>query len=128
MCNTRWFVSCCGALLLAVMATGVASGSPEGARTTSLTFSQPVGLPGVTLGAGTYVFERATVLTSHNVVRVMSGDRKRVVFQGFTELVRRPAGLRGTVVTFAEATREHAQPIIAWYPSGSAHGYKFGYQ
>ncbi len=127
MCNNRWFLSCCGALLLAVTVTGIASGSPKGART-SLTFSQPVGLPGVTLGTGTYVFERATATTSHNVVRVMNSDRTRVVFQGFTESVRRPDGLRGTAVTFGEAPRGQAPPITAWYPSGSGLGYKFVYR
>src|SRR2546427_6149537 len=73
-------------------------------HTTYLTFNRPVSLPGVALGSGTYIFEIADSAGSHDVVRVLSRDRKLVYFLGLTHAVRRPAGLRADqVISFAEA-------------------------
>jgi hypothetical protein len=99
------------------------------ARTTIVTFSGPVGLPGVTLGAGTYVFEVASPETSLDVVRVRSKDRSLVYFAGITQLVSRPEGLGSDrIVTFGEAPPGIAPPIAAWYPIGSALGHRFLYR
>jgi hypothetical protein len=59
-----------------------------------LTFSGPVGLPGVTLPGGTYTFEMIPLHS--DIVRVLSRDGLRVYFTGFTARVARPAGLSPT--------------------------------
>jgi hypothetical protein len=98
-------------------------------HTNYLTFSGPVGLPGVTLGAGTYVFELADPHMSADVVRVMNQARSQVYFTAFTERVDRPWDLpRDRVVTLGEAARGAAPPITAWYPRDEGFGYKFKYQ
>ena len=97
-------------------------GSGEHLRTNHLTFSGPVRLPGVTLVAGTYVFERVEA-TNPNVIAVRSGDRARVYFMGNTIPAERPAGLaRGRLVTLGEAPRGTVPPIEAWYPEGDPTG------
>ena len=45
--------------------------------TNNLTFSNAVALPGVTLTAGTYVFESGPGGTNPNIVRVLSQNRQR---------------------------------------------------
>ena len=56
MLNRKSALLACGAIILGVsMATSVAGNSLG--STNLLTFSGPVALPGVTLGAGTYAFE-----------------------------------------------------------------------
>ena len=59
-------------------------------KTTYLTFSHPLRLPGVALGSGTYIFEIANPDSGADVVRVMSRDRSISYFMGFTRAVARP--------------------------------------
>src|SRR5262245_19761859 len=62
-------------------------------RITYLTFSGPVSLPGITLPAGTYVFQRAVPSHDPLVVRVSSANRRTVYLTTFTQLINRPDGL-----------------------------------
>jgi hypothetical protein len=120
-------LTACGALLgLMVAASGtVVAGMPTNDMT-YLTFSGPVRLPGVTLGAGTYVFER--VDGKVDVVRVLSKQRSQLYLQAFTRQVSRPAGLRDDrMIVFQESPRGVAPAIDAWYPIGSARGHQFIY-
>jgi hypothetical protein len=97
-------------------------------RRTFLTFSVPAGLPGVTLGAGTYSFEIANPASSLEVVRVTNREGSRVYFTGFTQLVNRPAGMPvDEQVSLGEPGPSHVQPIVAWYPLGESTGHQFIY-
>jgi hypothetical protein len=105
----------------------VAAGTlPE--RTTYLTFSRSVRLPGVTLDAGTYVFELADPYNAAGVVRVLSRDRRTPYFMGFTNATERPRGLRlDASVSFGESAAGVAPPITAWWPIGERTGRAFIY-
>ena len=69
----------CGAVMLGfTLANPGRAASTAASQTNRLTFSGPVGLPGVTLPRGTYTFE---VIPLHpDIVRVLSRDRSRVSF------------------------------------------------
>lgn len=114
----------------AALAFGLALTVPTGAvgvanRTNSLTFSGAVRLPGVTLDAGTYIFERLDT-TNPDVIVVRSVDRTKLHYLGLTLRTTRPAGLsRDRLVTFGEVGRGEAPPITAWYPSGEQLGHAF---
>src|SRR5438445_5480479 len=83
-------------------------------KTTYLTFSGAVQLPGVTLDGGTYIFE---LLDSPGVVRVVSRDRKVSYFMGLTNAAQRPAGVRPDAsVSFGETHAGAAPPITVWWP------------
>jgi hypothetical protein len=126
MFNRR--VTACGVILGLVMAVSVKSWDNP-SKTTSLTFSGPVRLPGVTLGAGTYVFELAAPETSADIVRVLSKDRSQVYLAVFTESVSRPAGMTAeTQISFGEASAGVASPITAWYPAFDSRGHRFLYK
>lgn len=117
----------CGA---AVLGLGIASSgkaaSMVASRTNHLTFSGPVGLPGVTLARGTYPFE---LIPLHpDILRVLSRDGSKVYFTGFARQVSRPAGLRDDrIVTFAETPRGVAPRGNTWYPMGESTGDQFIY-
>ena len=97
-------------------------------RTTYLTFSRSVRLPGVTLNAGTYVFELADPINAPGVVRVASRDRRTAYFMGFTYGVERPRGLRlDASVSLGESAGGVAPPITAWFPIGERTGREFIY-
>ena len=110
---------------LTLAASGHAA-STFASRTSHLTFSGPVGLPGVELARGTYTF---LVIEAHpDIVRVQSRDGSAIYFTGFTKLVERPARLgRDRMVTLAETPRGVAPRIDTWYPAGESTGRQFIY-
>jgi hypothetical protein len=97
-------------------------------RTTYLTFSQPVQLPGVALSAGTYVFELADPEAAPGVVRVLSRDRRTAYFMGYTHAAERPRGMRlEASVSLSESAAGVAPRITAWWPIGETTGHQFIY-
>jgi hypothetical protein len=117
----------CGAAVLGLtLANPGRAASTAPSQTNHLTFSGPVGLPGVTLPGGTYTFQEIPL--HPDIVRVLSRDGSRVYFTGFTMRVARPAGLSADqLVTVGEMARGVAPRITAWYPIGSSHGQQFRY-
>lgn len=98
------------------------------AQTTYLTFSTPFALPGVSLPAGTYIFELADPTNTRDVVRVLSRDRSQLYLTAFTRVVERTHGLRpGGHASFAEVARGVTPPITVWYPIGVSVGHQFIY-
>ena len=127
MANHKLVSALCGAAVLAIM-LAPGAGAVDASKTTYLTFSRPVALPGVSLGAGTYIFEIANPDTSANVVRVMSRDRSIAYFMGFTRPVERPHGMkREQSVSLGEAAAGVAPPITAWWPQFESTGRQFVY-
>jgi len=120
-------------VLAAVIALGLTTAAPavhgsgDPSRLTYLTFSGPVALPGVVLGAGTYAFQLADPLAASNVVLVRDRNRTKVFFLGFTQRVGRPASVR-SVVTFGESATGEPKPISIWYPPDTSDGLQFIYR
>ena len=113
-------VTALAAAILGLATTVSIGASATDNHTMYLTFNQPVALPGVSLGTGTYIFEMPE-FSGHNVVRVLSRDRKLNLFTGLTHQVDRPTGLkRDHVISFAEAPPNAPQPIAIWWPDGLA--------
>ncbi len=106
-----------GVLTMGLVLTVPMHGAEVALRTNYLTFSGPVALPGVTLQAGTYIFERV-VETEPDIIVVRNRDRSKVYFMAFTERTERPAGMsRANAVTLGEARPGTPVPITAWYPT-----------
>lgn len=128
MLNRRLVWTACAAALF-VLALIPQAGAVSGlSRTTYLTFSKPVRLPGVALGSGTYIFELADPMSAGGVVRVVSRDRKTTHFMGFTHAVPRPHGLpAAAVLSLGESARDAAPPITVWWPIGENVGRSFIY-
>jgi hypothetical protein len=123
MAKRNWALAGVAVALMTVgLSTTTAWSNP---RVNHLTFNGAVALPGVTLPAGTYVFE--VVGASGDVVRV-SSKQGRHYFMGFTQRIERPAA-RGPlpIATLGEAPAGMPQPIEVWYPIGSLRGHRFLY-
>jgi hypothetical protein len=125
--NLVWAAVVVGVFALGLVRHAAAGSSPE--RTTYITFSQPVQLPGVALGAGTYVFELADPMGADRVVRVLSRDRRTAYFMGFTNTVERPRGVSpDAAVSLGESAAGVAPRITAWWPIGERSGHQFIYR
>lgn len=121
-------VALLGVVALALSATVPVHGLGSTAfNTNRLTFSSAVRLPGVTLPAGVYLFERLEP-TNRDLIVVRSVDRTRVYFLANTQRADRPVDLPATqFVTLGEARRGEVPPITAWYPQGERGGHVFVY-
>ena len=116
---------------LLVIASSLAAGPSNASslfnKLEYLTFSGPIGLPGVTLVAGQYAFEVAHV-DSGDVVRVRYRKTDRVSYMGFTHRLERPRSLAmDKSVLLGEARPGEAAPILAWFPIDARTGYEFVY-
>ncbi len=127
MKHTVLIVACVTAIL-GLTAVSDARAQQSGSHATFLTFNTPFALPGVSLPAGTYVFEIANTTGVDTVVRVRSMDRTRVYLMALTQLVSRPSGLpKDRHITFNEVETGMAPQVKAWYPVGDSIGREFMY-
>ena len=118
-----------GVALLGVMATSSATGKTmDTRRTTYFTFSGPVRMPGITLPAGTYIFEVVNPDSSSDVVSVKSRDRSKVYLMQFTRFVDRPStGNLKATIALGETVDGNPPPVKAWYPQFETRGREFIY-
>lgn len=123
----RGMLAVVGLALVGLVAAAPGDANVDSERTVELTFSKPFSLPGVSLGAGTYIFERAAPQSAIDVVRVSSRDRRFVYYMGFTELVEQPRGNK-SAIAFGEAPAGAPVPVRAWYPTGTSTGHLFLYR
>ncbi len=118
----------CGVVVLGVLATSAHSATFDTNHATYFTFSGSVQLPGVTLPAGTYVFEIANAGTGANVVLVRSRDRSMVHAFKLTNVIYRPRSRElKPAITFGETSVGTPPPVKAWYPQSETTGREFIY-
>jgi hypothetical protein len=115
------------ASLVGILAVGASLSATSIERTNYLTFSAPFALPGVSLPAGTYIFE-APLESSLDVVQVKSRDGRKIYFSGFTQTVERPSNqMAGVGVVLGEARSGAPTPVKVWFPAGRRQGHQFIY-
>jgi hypothetical protein len=115
----------CAALLLG--ATFAASQGLDTNRTTIVTFSAPVALPGVTLPAGSYMFRLADSQTNRNIVQVFDKDRTKIFATILAVAAQRSKPADDTVITFKESPAAAAPAVQYWYYPGETMGQEFAY-
>jgi hypothetical protein len=120
-------LAACGVALVLSLAAPVELQAQTWRRTTYLTFNQPVMLPGVTLPAGTYLFELVDSSSAAHVVRVTSADRSHHYAMFMTIPRYRTQTSEHNVVAFGETPEGIAPAIKAWFYPGDTYGYEFIY-
>jgi hypothetical protein len=118
----------CGVVLLGVLATTSTGAIPNACRTSHFTFKAAVGLPGMTLPAGSYVFEVMNPDTTADLVRIMNRERTKLYALRFTRTVTRSQwGKLKSTITLGEAPNGQPQPIKIWFPEDETTGREFIY-
>lgn len=117
---------------LAVSVLGLAAASmAHAAQTrdnrTTLTFSQPVEIPGHVLPAGTYVFRLADSLSDRHIVQVFNADGSRMIATVLAINNYRLTATDKTVISFTEVPRGSPEAIRAWFYPGNNFGQEFVY-
>jgi hypothetical protein len=119
----------CGVTLLCTMFSAGAQAQPANKRT-SVTFSQPVEIPGAgaqVLPAGTYVFRLLDSMSDRHVVQVFNADETHIYATMLTIPNYRLRSTNKTVITFTERPAGEPNALRAWFYPGDTSGQEFVY-
>ena len=113
----------CATLLIGA-ATAVAQPAD---RTTFVTFSGPVSVPGKTLPAGTYTFKLADSPADRHIVQIFNRDQTELFATILAVPAERNQPEGDPVVTFGETPAATPPAVRYWYYAGEKSGNEFVY-
>jgi hypothetical protein len=96
-------------------------------RRTTITFSQPVAVPGKVLTAGTYTFTILDTLGSRNIVQIWNEDKTQLITTILAIPNYRLEVTGETVIQFRERPVGAPQAVKAWFYPGDNYGIEFVY-
>jgi LPXTG-motif cell wall-anchored protein len=94
---------------------------------TTLTFSQPVEVPGMVLPAGTYTFQILKMMLDRHVVEIRTADGTKLVTTAVAIPNHRLTATGKTVITFHETPAGTPEAIRGWFYPGLKTGEEFVY-
>jgi len=114
----------CGALLLT---SAAATAQTTENRTTFVTFSGPVSIPGKTLPAGTYTFKLADSPSDRHIVQIFDKDQAQIYATVLAVPAERNEAGGDPVITFKETPTDRPPAVHFWYYAGERAGNEFVY-
>jgi len=96
-------------------------------RTTFVTFSGPVSIPGKMLPAGTYTFRLADTQSDRHIVQILEKDGGNLIATLLAVPADRNEAEGDPVVTFKETASDHPPAVRYWYYAGERAGNEFVY-
>lgn len=118
-------------ILLGVVLLGGLFATQAGAQTfnkrTTVTFSQPVEVPGQVLPAGGYTFTVLESMTARNILQIWNEDKTRLIttILAIPDYRLEPTG--DTVIEFHERPANAPKALRAWFYPGDNYGMEFVY-
>jgi len=116
-----------GLIIAFTMFFELAAHADESDQATTITFSQPVQIPGKVLPAGTYLFELADHGAEPNVVQVFNSDHTVLYGTFLTIATDRQKSTDNTAVTLAEPEAGGTPVLVKWFYPGLDTGNEFFY-
>ena len=96
-------------------------------KRTTVTFSEPVQVPGQVLPAGTYTFTIANLYGMRNVVQIWNKDKTDLITTVLAISNYRLEATDNTVIEFKERPADQPQALKAWFYPGHSYGIEFVY-
>jgi len=96
-------------------------------KKTTLTFSQPIEIPGKVLPAGTYVFKLLESPSDRHIVQIWNEDGTELITTILAVPNYRLAPTGETVIKFGERPGESPVALRAWFYPGDNFGQEFVY-
>jgi hypothetical protein len=116
------------ALATVVLTAGVATAQDMNTnRTTQVTFSAPVQVPGMTLQAGTYTFRLADPRSDNHIIQILDSNGEKLITTVIAMPARRVHVTEDNVITFREAVASAPQALRFWYYPDDSVGHEFAY-
>ena len=122
----RWLVAACGLLLIGTV-FAPRSRADEWNKKTIFTFHEPVEVPGMTLPAGTYVFQLVDSLADREIVRITNQEQNKIWATILAIPDYRMTHTGTPVVKFDERPKNSPEAIDAWFYPGDNYGMEFVY-
>ncbi len=121
-----WISLCTSAsLILATAALVPQAKADEWDKQTKVTFNNPVEIPGMVLGPGTYTLKLLDSPSTRDVVEVMNAEMTHLYRFVMAIPVYRMEPADHTVITFQERAAGAPQAIKDWYYPGDLRGEEF---
>jgi hypothetical protein len=105
----------------------LAAHADESDQATTITFSQPIQIPGQVLPAGTYLFKLADSNSNQNIVQVFNADRTVLYATLQTIATERQEPTGPTVVALAKPGAGQPDALLKWFYPGRETGNEFLY-
>ena len=96
-------------------------------KKTTLTFNEPVQVPGTTLPAGTYVFKLADSQSDRTIVQVFNADGTKLITTILAIPDYRTKTPSKTIISFNERPSGQPEALRAWFYPGDNFGVEFVY-
>jgi hypothetical protein len=96
-------------------------------QSSTITFSEPIQIPGQVLPAGTYLFKLANGDSDRNIVQVFDADGTVLYASLQTIATERQEPTKDTAVTFAEQGAGKPEVLLKWFYPGRETGNEFLY-
>ena len=96
-------------------------------QSSTITFSEPIQIPGQVLPAGTYLFKLANSDSDRNIVQIFDADRTVLYATLQTIATERQEPTKDTAVTFAEQGAGKPEVLLKWFYPGRETGNEFLY-
>jgi hypothetical protein len=117
-------VACAAVLLTPAIA---AAQGPPADRTTYVTFSGDVSVPGATLPAGTYTFRIADSPANRHIVQILDREGSKVFATLLAVPAERNEATGEPVITFKETPSDRPPAVRYWYYAGEKDGNELVY-
>ena len=105
----------------------LAAHADESDQATTITFSQPIRIPGQVLPAGSYLFKLVNTGSGQNIVQIFNADKTVLYATLETIATERPKPTDHTVVTLAEPVAGQPDVLMNWFYPGRETGSEFLY-
>jgi hypothetical protein len=105
----------------------LAAHADESDQATTLTFNQPIQIPGQVLSAGTYLFKLANSESGRDFVQIFNSDRTHLYATLQTIPTDRQDSNGQTVITLAEQGAGKPDVLLKWFYPGNLTGNEFLY-
>ena len=96
-------------------------------QSTTITFSEPIQIPGQVLPAGTYLFKLANSNSDRNIVQIFSSDRTHLYATFLAIPTERQTSTDDTSMTFAEKGAGNPEALLNWFYPGRLTGHALVY-
>jgi hypothetical protein len=100
----------------------LAAHADESDQATTITFSQPIQIPGQVLPAGSYLFKLADGDSNQNIVQIFNAERTVLYATVPTIPTDRQEPTGDTVVALAEQGDEQPDALLKWFYPGRETG------
>jgi len=105
----------------------LAAHADESDQATTITFNQPIQIPGQVLPAGTYLFKLANSDSGRDFVQIFNSDRTHIYATLQTIPTDRHDPSGQTVITLAEQGAGKPDVLLKWFYPGNLTGNEFLY-